>query len=424
MSARCAIALALLCAAPSLARADFYNQRNSIPGERAQMLGGAFTAIADDASAAYYNPAGLAFQTAVALSGSGTNLVYQSAARDTSIAGAAPLRLDFNRFAALPTSLGISIHFADRMTIAISMFQLDSVHLDDTEAIGSVTMPLRAGLPARNWRDYSQTLRVDTETDLVGVSFAYRLGRTLSLGVTMFYLLYQASLSTDDVWHTSDGNRAVLQVSQDIISGGLQPVIGLLWKPLPALSLGLTYSTETIHLDDTNHYHVDFESPLDGTSHELGDTKADVRLPHRLAAGIAWEHHKLTLTLDGIFYFPLDYPAPRELMSATDPSHVHQEVAHADASLGAEIYVNPEWVLRGGLYTNTSSAPDPSNHINVFGGTLGFARVGHGMSMGWWFGFSYGQSEEEVAPDSGVSVRWVRWQLQTGMGGTLRLFGS
>ena len=41
------------------ARADFFNERNLLIGERASLLGGAFTALADDATAGYYNPAGL-----------------------------------------------------------------------------------------------------------------------------------------------------------------------------------------------------------------------------------------------------------------------------------------------------------------------------------------------------------------------------
>src|SRR3954469_11178386 len=39
-------------------RADFFNSRNLLLGERASLLGGAFTALADDSTAGYSNPAG------------------------------------------------------------------------------------------------------------------------------------------------------------------------------------------------------------------------------------------------------------------------------------------------------------------------------------------------------------------------------
>jgi hypothetical protein len=43
------------------------------PGSRPTALGGSFSAIADDASAAYYNPAGLGFQKNIVISGSHVN---------------------------------------------------------------------------------------------------------------------------------------------------------------------------------------------------------------------------------------------------------------------------------------------------------------------------------------------------------------
>jgi hypothetical protein len=51
-----ALAALLIVVSPSLLRAQTWSQ----VGERAQGMGGAFVAVADDASAAYWNPAGLA----------------------------------------------------------------------------------------------------------------------------------------------------------------------------------------------------------------------------------------------------------------------------------------------------------------------------------------------------------------------------
>src|ERR1700686_528672 len=50
------LAAALLLFTPSLLSAQTFDQ----VGERAQGMGGAFVAVADDASAIYWNPAGLA----------------------------------------------------------------------------------------------------------------------------------------------------------------------------------------------------------------------------------------------------------------------------------------------------------------------------------------------------------------------------
>jgi len=54
------IALVVL-ATPVRARADEANFRPYVVGGRAAGMGGAFTALADDGSAPYYNPGGLTF---------------------------------------------------------------------------------------------------------------------------------------------------------------------------------------------------------------------------------------------------------------------------------------------------------------------------------------------------------------------------
>jgi len=55
---------------------DQFHYANVLMGDRAMGLGGAFTAVADDASGLIYNPAGLAFALSNDISGSG-NAFYR-----------------------------------------------------------------------------------------------------------------------------------------------------------------------------------------------------------------------------------------------------------------------------------------------------------------------------------------------------------
>jgi long-chain fatty acid transport protein len=59
-----------LCLGSSLAHADMYHDNNIIPGTRAAGLGGAFTALGNDASGIVYNPAGLGFAESTNVSAS------------------------------------------------------------------------------------------------------------------------------------------------------------------------------------------------------------------------------------------------------------------------------------------------------------------------------------------------------------------
>ncbi|MEY3902737.1 MAG: hypothetical protein RL189_2043 [Pseudomonadota bacterium] len=67
---RLALAAAALFVTPQIAQADLFHYSNLLIGQRAIGLGGAFTALSDDTSGLYYNPAGVALQTSSELSGS------------------------------------------------------------------------------------------------------------------------------------------------------------------------------------------------------------------------------------------------------------------------------------------------------------------------------------------------------------------
>src|SRR5438128_2039505 len=55
----CRLIFTVLALTPALARADSYRYEDVPVGDRAAGMGGAFTGLANDGSAAYYNPAGL-----------------------------------------------------------------------------------------------------------------------------------------------------------------------------------------------------------------------------------------------------------------------------------------------------------------------------------------------------------------------------
>ena len=68
--------LALCIGTSPFAQADPYHYNNMLIGERATGLGGAYSAIADDPSGLYYNPAGIVYSLGSKLSGS-MNAFYQ-----------------------------------------------------------------------------------------------------------------------------------------------------------------------------------------------------------------------------------------------------------------------------------------------------------------------------------------------------------
>lgn len=113
---RSAVAVLISLFSVSLAHASGYAVQNQ--GARAMGMGNAFTAVADDASAAWYNPAGLAFQDGGSLSVGGQYVMPKTDFTPT--AGGATYRMDKkNHFIPylyagysgdLPITLGLAVN--------------------------------------------------------------------------------------------------------------------------------------------------------------------------------------------------------------------------------------------------------------------------------------------------------------------------
>ena len=102
------------------ARADDANYQNFLLGERAFGIGGAFTATADDASGAFYNPAGLALvpgsSISLSLSIYGLERRYVESGHAALLDGEV-VRLDYDEveLTTLPTTVGLVQKFGQRL---------------------------------------------------------------------------------------------------------------------------------------------------------------------------------------------------------------------------------------------------------------------------------------------------------------------
>ncbi len=111
-AARAAAVLGVLVSAG--AEAGFFNARNLIAGDRAALLGGAFTAVADDGTAACYNPAGISelAQGSVSVSADAYALHALSRLGAFTNSSSAPQRYVEERVQMFGGSVGI-VHEAD-----------------------------------------------------------------------------------------------------------------------------------------------------------------------------------------------------------------------------------------------------------------------------------------------------------------------
>jgi long-chain fatty acid transport protein len=425
---RACVGLVLVLA--SSAQADFFNGRNLLIGERASLLGGAFTALADDATAGYYNPAGLVQAPGFTVSASADVYAFYLLNRAERINDQGDqLALSFLRTVILPSTFALSYRFHPRVTVAAHIFSPDRFRLSSINSVEAPVVARALGID-QTFGGISRSARFDQQSTLYGASAGLLVTEAISLGVSLHYHLVQTSQALASTYFThpapdgsTPGDQATLQADNEVTSGGLIPQVGVLLRLPLGLRVGFSWQSETIVLHSQNIWQLSLSSSV-GQSFDSGTTRGDTRYPHRFALGLGWQSAAVTLSLDLIAYAPLNYDAPHEVLRTEFADNRHREDAHLDASLGVEVTINETFVLRGGLFTNTSSASAQfaEERINLFGGVVGLGVRKDGLETGFGLMGQFGRSPFQRENELGFETQWTRAQLMFVMGGSHRFF--
>ncbi len=205
MAARCTLwALAAFFVAWPLARAGNYN--TYIIGAKAAGMAGAYTAFADDPSAAYYNPAGLATSDRHSIDLSATSYGLQilsaSGLVETQLPGGS-FKTDFSAVA-LQIAPNVSLNSVWRLSKpgapvrhALSL----GIYVPEASKL-TQTFELHRGIDARGLGgaydglyEYNQRFTLEEQRTTYAISFAYGvwLNEYVSLGVALGALYVQSS---------------------------------------------------------------------------------------------------------------------------------------------------------------------------------------------------------------------------------------
>lgn len=373
--------------------ADFFNQRNYIIGDKAALMGGAYTALSEDISGAYYNPAGLANIENSLISISGSVYNYQHYSRDNEYT-----TLKLENFSVCPTTLGYA-YAGKYVTVSFSIFQMDNFDFS-----------------ALNVSKNNITEKVDlkTKTYLIGPSFAIKINNSLSIGTSIFYHYYKAEMDS-----SAEEPDSIYLNQNQVVSGGVVPEIGIKYKHKNYLQIGLTYMAETYGLHGENIYtHYYYEQPATIVSGS-GENDVEMKLPHKLNFGIAFGNEKsILVSFDSIYYFPLEIDDPHGINHTSEEDYIRKEKAHFDFSLGSSFYINERISLKSGIFTNTSSAAeeDKGDKIDMYGASIGcdFSKGDVVTTIG--LTGMYGKSENEN--ELNETIKWERYSFGFLFGGT------
>jgi long-chain fatty acid transport protein len=209
-------------------------------GARAAALGGAFTAKADDITAVYYNPAGLAFLKGLRIK---TNLFVSSRTID------AALPATGQAFASDPREYLQNVFLTwqpvRRIGLGLGYFSpynFRAQWLDPGWIGGGISVSSRL-------RSHNLRLALGVEV-LKGLSLGAALDHVILSADWKHNILFEPTNYLDQLPQATDVH------SRHELSGhGLGFTAGALWKPLTALQVGVRFQTETsVDLDGSNSF--------------------------------------------------------------------------------------------------------------------------------------------------------------------------
>jgi len=183
---------------------------------------------------------------------------------------------------------------------------------------------------------------------------------------------------------------------------GINPVLGLMWSPLERLSLGMTIRKTQLLNSDSRIQQTDKKA-------------IDVSIPEPIITTFS-TRRELPLEIKfGGAYFAND-----RLLFSGDLSWSNSAGARlsmVNVALGGEYYLNSQWALRAGLFSNMANTPALSatqsgqlEHVDLYGGSFSVTNFTRNSSLSVGVNGSLGNGQAQVS--SGIQELQV-WTLTT-----------
>ena len=349
-----------------LATTNFANglSLNSV-GTRALGMGGAFVARSNDATAIYWNPAGLAGQK------SSVNLFFTGVMPLGSYSWA-PGQIDTKTESNLyPTGGLMGVFNANKLSFALGVY---------------VPAGLGAQWPGADLGAFSGGQAFDWESRIgviaISPSVAYQINEKFSVGLSanIYYAMFDlskpnmADLNQDGIPETP------VQYKEESTGLGYGVTLGLKYDVTKQLVVAATFRTATsVGMDGT----ADITVPGMGNILNTEFTR-DVTWPMWIGAGLAYKVNKcLTVALDAQYSnwsaldkFVADYEKIPDGEFKLDWKDAVQ------IRLGGEYLLTPKAALRLGYYYDPAPAPDETLNILFPSSTNHVVTAGFGYSFG------------------------------------------
>lgn len=339
-------------------------------------LGGAFTAIANDASGLFYNPAGMVDSTSASISISASLYGLDINVGGNLFSDVGSTVLDFDRIATdltiIPTSAGYVDSFGEkdeqgrpRHAYSLGVF-VPSYTSQNVQSTGPTSEGMR-GAYRRNLLD---------RTIFAGAAYAYRIDETLSFGIAgLFAYRSLRDQEESSVFSATDDPAMTAfrsgQTNLEVSTGALLFTAGFKAQLSPRWVLGASVTTPTAPVYSLASLRVirSTGDPLGlKTStyslNEANGLEADFGQGTSVRFGAAYiVPHRATFSLDVSFHAPVHYQlvnletAPPAVAEAVSVVTDIRRLPVINVNAGYELLLVKDFSIAVGAFSDFSSAP-------------------------------------------------------------------
>ncbi len=373
--------LLAVCTFSQTAVADGFHYNNILIGDRAAGMGGSYTAISDDPSGLYYNPAGVVYATGSNLNGS-MNAVHHTFIRYKDVLGGE----DYTRSSKVltPNFFGFTQPFGGG-TLGFSYAVTDAILEDQNQNFRNLvigTDVVDQYVINSNDQDTSYNL---------GPSYAYKISDSLSVGATLYLFYRHRKYIFNQQLYLGDGSVFWSNQYLEGTESGVTPILGLMWSPMDKMSVGVSVrKTQLFYADFRNQEttstydsaaHIVIPAPVIGT----GDYKRD--MPWQINTSVAYFLTERWLLSGEIDYF----------------SAVEDRRWITNTSFGLEWYATSKWAVRTGLYSNLANTKEvqsnksgQAEHVDLYGFSFSVTHFTRNNACTAGFNSSFGSGEAQI----------------------------
>jgi long-subunit fatty acid transport protein len=361
----------------TVAFSNYTHYKDVLIGGRAATMGGAYSAISDDASGVYYNPAGLVYNPHSMFTDSG-NIFYHSKTVFEDVDGSYDWRLK---------SQGVKPN---------SFSLVNKVNGDFAWSVSSM-VPYSYSEHQQELYDgkLNDSHREDTTT-YIGPSLSYKVSDQLSIGMTLYYFS-RTFREQYTQYGRNSGELTVAGISEPLYMNdyqlsvkGVLPIVGIMWSPMDKVSIASTIRQQ-----------VTLSSSVKGNrlTHVSGPT--DINTINVVSLNNKQAGYPIQMGI-GISYFVSPY-----FLISSDLDYYYQTDSQYEdvinVSIGTEYFITQAHAFRLGFFTNNTSSKQPTasstafrQHIDLMGITGGYTFYKGSTSLTAGVIYSFGKGKANV----------------------------